>query len=107
MTRPIDVLVIGGGVAGLVAARECALVGLGVTIIEKTDAVGGPVAGHVLDGLTLDSGAESFAVRGGTVAAFVDDLGLTDQLVVPNAAGAWLHLPALAAGKSKAQAEKT
>ncbi|MCY7403844.1 MAG: protoporphyrinogen oxidase [Cryobacterium sp.] len=95
MTTPIDVLVIGGGVAGLVAARECAQVGLTVTIIEATDAVGGPVAGHTLDGLSLDSGAESFAVRGGTVAAFVDDLGLTDQIVSPNVAGAWLHLPAL------------
>ncbi|MDJ0348789.1 FAD-dependent oxidoreductase [Cryobacterium sp. PH29-G1] len=91
----IDVLVIGGGVAGLVAARECAQVGLNVTIIESTDAVGGPVAGHILDGLALDSGAESFAVRGGTVAAFIEDLGLTDQVVAPNVAGAWLHLPAL------------
>ena len=95
MTTPIDVLVIGAGVAGLVAARECAQVGLSVTIIEATDAVGGPVAGHVLDGLSLDSGAESFAVRGGTVASFIEDLGLTDQVVVPNVAGAWLHLPAL------------
>ena len=95
MTRPIDVVVIGGGVAGLVAAHECAQVGLAVTVIETTDAVGGPVAGHVLDGLTLDSGAESFAVRGGTVASFIEDLGLTDQVVAPNVAGAWLHLPAL------------
>ncbi|WP_104128808.1 NAD(P)/FAD-dependent oxidoreductase [Cryobacterium sp. Y57] len=95
MTTPIDVLVIGAGVAGLVAARECAQVGLSVTIIEATDAVGGPVAGHVLDGLSLDSGAESFAVRGGTVDSFIEDLGLTDQVVVPNVAGAWLHLPAL------------
>ena len=98
MNTPIDVLVIGGGVAGLVAARECAQVGLKVTIIETTDAVGGPVAGHTLDGLSLDSGAESFAVRGGTVAAFVEDLGLTDQIVTPNVAGAWLHLPALTSG---------
>ncbi|RJT87978.1 protoporphyrinogen oxidase [Cryobacterium melibiosiphilum] len=84
---------IGGGVAGLVAARECAHVGLSVTVIEATDALGGPVAGHELAGLHLDSGAESFAVRGGTVSAFVDGLGLTDQIVAPNPAGAWLHLP--------------
>ena len=100
MTTPIDVLVIGGGVAGLVAARECAQVGLSVTIIEATDAVGGPVAGHVLDGLSLDNGAESFAVRGGTVTAFIEDLGLTDQVVAPNEAGAWLHLPVLHPGSS-------
>lgn len=89
----MDVIVIGGGVAGLVAARECAHVGLSVTLIEASDALGGPVAGHELAGLHLDSGAESFAVRGGTVSAFVEGLGLTDQLVAPNPVGAWLHLP--------------
>ncbi|KGJ72173.1 hypothetical protein GY21_17185 [Cryobacterium roopkundense] len=90
-----DVIVIGGGVAGLVAARACARLGLSVSIIEATDAVGGPVAGHDLAGLHLDSGTESFAVRGGTVAAFIEELGLTDEIVAPNPAGAWLHLPAL------------
>lgn len=87
------VAVIGGGIAGLVAARDCARLGLGVTIYEATDAVGGAVASHEVAGLTLDSGAESFAVRRGVVADFVDDLGLTDRVVAPNPAGAWLHLP--------------
>lgn len=90
-----DVIVIGGGVAGLVAARACARLGLSVSIFEATDAVGGPVAGHDLAGLHLDSGAESFAVRGGTVAAFIEELGLNDEIVAPDPAGAWLHLPAL------------
>ncbi|RNE66996.1 protoporphyrinogen oxidase [Cryobacterium tepidiphilum] len=89
-----EVAVIGGGIAGLVAARDCARLGLGVTVYEATDAVGGAVASHEVAGLTLDSGAESFAVRRGTVADFVDDLGLTDLVVAPNPAGAWLHLPA-------------
>lgn len=88
------VAVIGGGIAGLVAARDCARLGLSVTVYEATDAVGGAVASHQVAGLTLDSGAESFAVRRGTVADFVDDLGLTDLVVAPNPAGAWLHLPA-------------
>lgn len=94
--RALDqrVVVIGGGIAGLVAARDCARLGLGVTVYEATDAVGGAVAGHEVAGLALDSGAESFAVRRGTVAEFVDDLGLTDLVVAPNPAGAWLHLPA-------------
>jgi len=94
-----DVLVIGGGIAGLVAARSCARLGLGVTVIEAADAVGGPVAGHDVAGLRLDSGAESFAVRGGTVAAFIEELGLTTEIVAPNPAGAWLHLPALKGGQ--------
>ena len=89
-----DVLVIGGGVAGLVAARACAHVGLRVTVLEATDAVGGAVAGHEVAGLTLDSGAESFAVRRNTVAEFIDGLGLSGEVIAPNPAGAWLHLPA-------------
>ena len=93
-----DVLVIGGGVAGLVAARECAHLGLSVAVLEAADAVGGAVGSHELAGLRLDSGAESFAVRGNTVAAFIDDLGLTGEIVQPNPAGAWLHLPANSAG---------
>lgn len=92
-----DVVVIGGGIAGLVAARECAHIGLSVTILEATDAVGGAVASHDVAGLTLDSGAESFAVRRGSVADFIAGLGLTDQIVAPNRAGAWLCLPATGA----------
>lgn len=92
-----DVLVIGGGVAGLVAARECAHLGLSVVVLEA-GAVGGAVGRHEVAGLPLDSGAESFAVRGNIVAGFLDDLGLTDQIIEPNPAGAWLHLPPNRAG---------
>ena len=93
-----DVIVVGGGIAGLVAARHCAHLGLSVTIYEASDALGGAVASHEVAGLTLDSGAESFAVRKGTVADFIDGLHLTDQIVAPNPQGAWLYLPPLKAG---------
>jgi len=89
-----DVLVIGGGVAGLVAARACAHIGLSVTVFEAADAVGGAVAVHEVAGLALDSGAESFAVRRSTVADYLAELGLSGEIVAPNPAGAWLHLPA-------------
>jgi oxygen-dependent protoporphyrinogen oxidase len=44
-------------------------------------------------GIQLDAGAESFATRGGHVAALLDELGLGDDVVTPLAAGAWLQLP--------------
>jgi oxygen-dependent protoporphyrinogen oxidase len=88
-----DVLVIGGGIAGLVAARECAALGLSVVVVEAAAAPGGAIGRHEVAGLALDSGAESFAVRGNTVAEFLTALGLTDEIVEPNPAGAWLHLP--------------
>ena len=96
----LDVVVIGGGAAGLTAARELVHVGLTTLVVEVSDAVGGCVRSHDVAGITLDSGAESFATRGGTVSAFIDELGLTDAVVSPNPAGSWLHLPALRRGGS-------
>lgn len=88
-----DVVVVGGGVAGLVAALECAKVGLRVTVLERRNELGGCVGRIELDGLTLDSGAESFATRGGAVAELLDSLGLGDEVESPNPAGAWLVMP--------------
>ncbi|WP_136588067.1 protoporphyrinogen oxidase [Microbacterium hydrothermale] len=100
MSEPLDrlvrhahetrVIVVGGGIAGLVAARECAKVGLRVTVLEATDVVGGVVRSAEVGGLTLDVGAESFATRGGVVRDLLDELGLGGDVVSPNPAGAWV-----------------
>ncbi|MET1016924.1 MAG: FAD-dependent oxidoreductase [Leifsonia flava] len=95
---PYDVLVIGGGVAGLVAAREAVHVGLRTLVLEAADAVGGCVRAQDVAGLTVDVGAESFATRTGSVATLLAELGIDDQIVGPNPAGSWLHLPALTGG---------
>jgi len=84
------VVVIGGGIGGLVAARECARVGMRVTLLEERDALGGSIRSAELDGLVVDAGAESFATRGGTVRALVEELGLADAIVKPEGGGAWL-----------------
>ncbi|RWR19111.1 protoporphyrinogen oxidase [Microbacterium enclense] len=84
------VVVAGGGISGLVAALECAKVGMRVTVLEASDAFGGVVRSAEVGGLTLDVGAESFATRGGIVRALLAELGLDDQVVRPNPAGAWV-----------------
>jgi oxygen-dependent protoporphyrinogen oxidase len=89
---PTDVVVVGGGVGGLIAARACALAGQRVILVEASPALGGTVGSHVVDGLRLDSGAESFATRRGTVAAYLGELGLADRIVQPNPDGAWVQL---------------
>ncbi|WP_243061654.1 NAD(P)/FAD-dependent oxidoreductase [Humibacter sp. RRB41] len=100
--NPTRVVVIGGGAAGLVAAREIARPGFEATVVESCSELGGSVARHELAGIRLDAGAESFATRGGHVAALLDELGLTDEVVTPLAAGAWLQLPGRAVPTPKA-----
>lgn len=84
------VVVVGGGIGGLVAARECAKVGMRVTVLEAADVLGGAIRRVELDGVTVDAGAESYATRGGLVRALIEELGLADRIVVPQAGGAWL-----------------
>ncbi|MDN4598143.1 protoporphyrinogen/coproporphyrinogen oxidase [Leifsonia virtsii] len=88
---PTRIVVIGGGMAGLVVARECARPGFAVTLLEGSDRVGGSVAPLEIGGMTLDAGAESFATRGGHVAELLDDLGLGGDVVQPNPSGAWVR----------------
>lgn len=86
-------VVLGGGISGLLAARELASAGLTVTVLEATEAWGGCVGSHVVAGLTLDSGAESFATRSTAVAELAGALGLGGHVVAPLPGGAWVQLP--------------
>jgi protoporphyrinogen/coproporphyrinogen III oxidase len=80
-----DITVVGGGIAGMVVARRLAMAGRAVTLIEASDHLGGTVARHTVGGIDLDAGAESFATRGGTVAALAAELGLGGDIVTPTA----------------------
>lgn len=84
------VVVIGGGIGGLVAARECAKVGMQVTLLEAASALGGAIRRAELGDVVIDAGAESYATRGGHLRELLTELGLKDRIVRPNPAGAWL-----------------
>src|SRR5690606_30715936 len=86
----LHVVVIGAGVAGLVAALQCAKVGLSVTLVEASDRVGGIVRSAQLDGIVLDTGAEGFSTRGGQVRALIDEVGLGDDVVLPAGGRRWV-----------------
>ncbi|HKT55899.1 MAG TPA: FAD-dependent oxidoreductase [Microbacterium sp.] len=88
--RGTRVAIVGGGMAGLVAALECAKVGIAVTVFEASGSLGGAVRSAEVAGIRVDVGAESFATRGGTVRTLVEELGLGDAVVTPAAGGAWL-----------------
>ena len=92
-TAATTAVVVGGGISGLLAARELALAGVRTTVLEASGAWGGCVGSHVVAGLTLDSGAESFATRSSAVADLAAELGLAGKIVAPQPGGAWVQLP--------------
>jgi len=76
-------VVIGGGVAGLVWALDAAEAGYTVTVHEQTDRLGGAVRREPLGPVTVDVGAESFALTRPDVLELAERLGLTDQIERP------------------------
>ncbi|TLM86850.1 protoporphyrinogen oxidase [Pseudarthrobacter sp. NamE5] len=86
-------LVLGGGISGLLSARELAAAGHTVTVLEAGREWGGCVGSHIVAGLTLDSGAESFATRSDAVEKLAAELGLAARIVPPRPGGAWVQLP--------------
>jgi oxygen-dependent protoporphyrinogen oxidase len=88
---PQRLLVAGGGITGLAAARAALDAGLEVTVLEASPGYGGKLAlGHVA-GSSVDLGAESILARRPEGVALVRDVGLADDLVHPatTAAGIW------------------
>ncbi len=84
-------LVVGGGVTGLAAARAGLDAGLAVTLLEASPGYGGKLAlGHVA-GSTVDLGAESILARRPEGVAMAKAVGLADDVVHPatTAAGVW------------------
>jgi protoporphyrinogen/coproporphyrinogen III oxidase len=85
-----DVVVVGGGVAGLVAARDLAKGGAHVVLVEGSGVLGGMVRRHTVAGLDLDMAADSFATRNDAVGRLAIELGLGNEITTPDPRGAWL-----------------
>ena len=57
LPRSVDVVVVGGGLSGLVAARRFAGSGRSVLVLEARDRVGGRILNHTLRaGAVIESG---------------------------------------------------
>lgn len=73
--------IVGGGLAGLVAAYELTQGGNAVTIIESGPRLGGQIWTEATDGFVIEHGAEGYAAARLSAASLVTDLKLTDRLV--------------------------
>ena len=92
-----DAVVVGGGIAGLAAARELTRAGLRPLLVEARGYTGGLVAGARIAGVRMDLGAEGFVLRGRAVYEAAEALGL--EIVGPSGGGARLLLPLLPDGE--------
>ncbi|HEX2619511.1 MAG TPA: FAD-dependent oxidoreductase, partial [Phototrophicaceae bacterium] len=75
-----DVVIIGGGLTGLAAARELDRAGITFTLIEVKPRLGGSIGSKFHDGFILDSGP--MLTQDTLDAPFLTDLGLKDQVYI-------------------------
>jgi len=87
----LDVIVVGAGIAGLVAARELVLQGHRVRVFEASARAGGQVRAMVLDGITVDVGAAQFSLDDGVVTGYLQRIGRTPHVQAPLVERRWLH----------------
>ncbi len=73
--------IVGGGVAGLVAACQLTRAGHAVTVIESATRAGGQVWTEATDGFLIEQGAEGYAAGRHSAAELVAGLHLTGRLV--------------------------
>ena len=92
-----SVVIVGGGIAGLAAAWEASGGTDGpndvyVQVLDTDPTHGGALRTTEFAGRTIDLGADGFLATRSEVVAFVNELGLGDQLVPIGASGAWIYL---------------
>ncbi|NLP83484.1 NAD(P)-binding protein [Microbacterium sp. CFH 90308] len=88
--RETHVVVIGGGIAGLVAAWECAKLGMAVTLVEASGRLGGVVGMAEVAGLELETGATCFSTRDGVVRRLIEEVDPDAVIVRPGDDREWI-----------------
>ncbi len=89
-----DVVVVGAGLTGLLAARRLRHAGLVVQVIEASAQVGGQIRDATVGPRQLDVGAEAMHLAAPQVGALIEELGLTDTMITARRGTSWLLTPA-------------
>lgn len=76
-----SVIVIGGGIAGLTAAYRLQQAGVPVTVLEKSDRLGGVMYSLSVDGYLMEAGPNTILETSAKVTDLVTDIGLDSEKV--------------------------
>jgi oxygen-dependent protoporphyrinogen oxidase len=79
-----DVVVVGGGISGLAAARALHEAGRDVLIVEASPRWGGVIRTEALDGFVIEAGPDSILAQKPEGLALCRAVGLTDRLIPTN-----------------------
>lgn len=76
-----DVIIVGGGIAGLAAAYELNRRGVSFLVLERAARPGGVIFGETIDGFTIDAGPDSLLIQKPGGITLCQELGLGGRLV--------------------------
>ena len=77
----IDVVIVGGGIAGLATGYELARCGVSFVVIERSARAGGVILSEEIDGYTIDGGPDSLLIQKPDGIRLCEEIGLADRLV--------------------------
>jgi protoporphyrinogen/coproporphyrinogen III oxidase len=77
----VDVVVVGGGIAGLATAYELLRRGIRFVILEHATRVGGVILSEEVDGFAIDGGPDALLIQKPEGIALCQEIGLGDRLV--------------------------
>lgn len=84
----MTVVVVGGGITGLVAARALAAAGEQVIMVEASERLGGKIVTHEIGGALVEGGPDWFITRAPEAVELCRSLGIAGDLVSPSGSGA-------------------
>src|SRR5215467_11092903 len=79
--NPVDVVIVGGGIAGLSAAFELHKRGLSFVILERASRTGGVIVSEPVGDFVVDGGPDSILTQKPEGIALCKELGIADRLV--------------------------